>query len=235
MPTRFKTPEMNWDVADLRDELAKFKQYCNLIFSRPNSRTAEKEQASFILLRIDRQGKQFEQHWRRKSTTGWQDISDNKFRQNKNESVDDFVTNCRNQSSKCRFTDKIESDERLFEQLITETKHKKIQERFLEKGKQLTLDDAIDIARTCKATTLQVGQLENKKKDIYAIKGNENKHSSDKKLMKMRCNNCGLDHPQDRCPEYEYKCMNCHMDNHWVKVCLCNPQGMTSTRGRQRN
>ena len=37
MATGFKTPEMNWDAADLRDELAKFKQYCDLIFSGPYS------------------------------------------------------------------------------------------------------------------------------------------------------------------------------------------------------
>ena len=29
--------------------------------------------------------------------------------------------------------------------------------------------------------------------------------------------------------------MNCHKDIHWAKVCRSNPQGITSTRGRQRN
>jgi len=29
----FKIPEMNWDATNLQDELAKFKIYCDLIFS----------------------------------------------------------------------------------------------------------------------------------------------------------------------------------------------------------
>jgi len=52
------------------------------------------------------------------------------------------LTRCRNQASKCRFRDKpIESDDRLIEHLIVGTKHKKIQDRLLEKGEQLTFND----------------------------------------------------------------------------------------------
>ena len=160
------------------------------------------------------------------------------FKQKIDESVDDFLTRCRNQASTCRFRDQIESDERLIEQLIVGTKHKKIQGRLLERGEQLTFDEAIDIARTYETTTSQLEQFENEKKDINAIKGNLNKHSSDKKPMKMKCNNCGLEHPlrpRDRCPAYGSRCMNRHKDNHWAKVCRSNPQGMTPTRGRHRN
>ncbi len=39
---------MNNDESDLRDELAKFKQYSDLIFSGPYSKKSEKEQASWI-------------------------------------------------------------------------------------------------------------------------------------------------------------------------------------------
>lgn len=63
MATGFKTPEMKWDAADLRDELAKFKQYCDLIFSGPYSRKTEKEQTSFILLWIGRRGLDTYNNW----------------------------------------------------------------------------------------------------------------------------------------------------------------------------
>ena len=70
MATGLKTPEMKWDAADLRDELAKFKQYCDLffqycdlIFSGPYSRKTEKEQVSFILLWIGRQGLETYNSW----------------------------------------------------------------------------------------------------------------------------------------------------------------------------
>jgi len=44
----FKIPEMNWDATDLWDKLAKFEQYCDLIFSWPYSKKSAKEQAVFI-------------------------------------------------------------------------------------------------------------------------------------------------------------------------------------------
>ena len=46
------------------------------------------------------------------------------------------------------FRDKVESDERIIEQLIVGNKYKKIRhERLLGKGEDLSLDVAIDIAR----------------------------------------------------------------------------------------
>ena len=62
-------------------------------------------------------------------------------------------------------------------------------------------------------------------------------YSSDKKPTKLKCNNCGLEHPlrpRDRCPAYGSRCMSCHKDNHWAKVCRSNPQGITTTRSRHR-
>ena len=59
----FKSPEMNWNATDLRDELVKFKQYCDLIFSRPYSKKSPKEQATFILLWIGRQGLETYNSW----------------------------------------------------------------------------------------------------------------------------------------------------------------------------
>ena len=82
------------------------------------------------------------------------------LRQKNEELIDDFLTHCRNQATKCRFRDKAESDERLIEQLIVGSKHKKVQERLLKKGEELTLDEAIDIARMYEATVSQMEQLE---------------------------------------------------------------------------
>ena len=94
------------------------------------------------------------------------------------------MTRCRNQATKGRLRDKAESDERLIEQLIVGTKHKKVQERLLEKGEQLTLDEAIDIARTYEATVSEMEQLEGEnKEDIHGIKGNENEQRQEGQEM----------------------------------------------------
>ena len=124
MAMGFKTPEMNWDTADLRDELAKFKQYSDLIFSGPYSRKTDKEQASFILLWIGRQGLETYNSWtwdtaedRNKPSTIWEQFKQHvapkvnhslaqyqlqQLKQKIDESVI-ISTGCLNQASKCRF------------------------------------------------------------------------------------------------------------------------------------
>jgi len=155
------------------------------------------------------------------------------LRQKNDEFVDVFLTRCQNQATRCQFRDKDESDERLIEQLIVGTKHKKVQERLLEKGEHLTLDEAIDIARTYKATQSQMEELDGESnKDIHGIKGVENQNENKTK----KCRNCRLDHPlqpRKKCPAYGSVCLNCQRENHWARVCRSRSQG--GTRGRQRN
>jgi len=134
------------------------------------------------------------------------------LRQKNDEFVDVFLTRCQNQATRCQFRDKDESDERLIEQLIVGTKHKKVQERLLEKGEHLTLDEAIDIARTYKATQSQMEELDGESnKDIHGIKGVENQNENKTK----KCRNCRLDHPlqpRKKCPAYGSVCLNCQRE-----------------------
>ena len=140
------------------------------------------------------------------------------FRQKNDEFVDVFLTRCRNQATRCRFRDKDEPEERLIEQLIVGTKHKKVQERLLEKGEQLTFDEAIDIARTYEATQSQMEELDGESnKDIHGVKGVEN-HSENET---RKCSNCGLDHllqPRKKWPANGSVCLNCQKENHWARV-----------------
>ena len=149
------------------------------------------------------------------------------LRQKNDEFVDVLLTRCRNQATRCRFRDKDETDKRLIEQLIVGTKHKKVQERLLEKGEQLTLNEAIDIARTYEATQSQMEELDGESnKDIHGIKGDENESENKSK----KCPNCGLDHPlqpRKKCPAYGSVCLNCQKENHWARVCRSRNQGGT--------
>ena len=58
------------------------------------------------------------------------------------------MTRCRIQGKKGRFRDAVEAEERLVEQLIIGIRHTKIQEMLLSHDDMLTLDVAMDIART---------------------------------------------------------------------------------------
>ena len=66
------------------------------------------------------------------------------------------MTRCQNQATKCKFRDGTDVGERLIEQLIIGTKHKKVQERLLSKGESLMLDEAMDVFRTYEAMFTQI-------------------------------------------------------------------------------
>ena len=153
------------------------------------------------------------------------------LRQKNDEFSDVFLTRCGNQTTRCRFRDK--SDERLIEQLIVGAKHKKVQERLLEKDVQLTLDEAIDIAKTYEVTQSQMEEMVGESnKDIHGINGEENKRDNKAK----KCPNCGLDHPlqpRKKWSTYGYVCLNCQKGNHWERI--YSSRNQAGTRGRQRN
>ena len=151
------------------------------------------------------------------------------MRQQADENTDDFMSRCRNQAAKCRFRDQQEIDERLIEQLIIGTKHKKAQERILEKADpDLALDQAIDLARTYEATLQHVAQLHSESDaNIHVIRksgtGNGNK----------KCRNCGTSHEPLRCPAFGSLCDYCSKRNHWSRVCLKKER--ESNKGSTRN
>ncbi len=72
------------------------------------------------------------------------------------ETIHNFMTRCRNQAVKCKVRDHVETNERLIEQIIIGTKYTKVQDTLLAKGEDLTLDEAIDVARTYEATLMQL-------------------------------------------------------------------------------
>lgn len=229
----FTPPTMNWQASDINEELATFKQYCNLVFHGPFSKKNNSEKSSYILLWIGRQGvdiyngftwdneddktkpsaiwSKFEKHLAPRTNFRLARYQLQQLKQTNEETVDDFMTKCRNQAAKCKFRDQREIDERLIEQLIVGTKHKKAQERILEHGDELTLDKALDYARTYEATITHVAQLNNPDTHVNAIGKSE--------TPKRKCGNCGRAHEIRKCPAYGSICNFCSKPNHWSNVC----------------
>ena len=137
--------------SNLPKEFASFKQYCQLIFSGPYSGKSEKEKASFFLLWIGQQGRdiynswtfaddsereqvdplveRFEKHLQPKVNSWLSRFELQQMRQNASEPVDDFVARCRNVAAKCKFSDEVEIQIRLIEQLIIGTHHLPVQKK----------------------------------------------------------------------------------------------------------
>ena len=235
----FKPPSFDWDSDNLPDELARFKQYCELVFQGPFHKKLDKEKASYILLWIGKTGVDLFNSWsweneedKYKPDIIWEKLKTHlepkvnyrlaryqlqQFRQKAEESADDYIARCRNQARKCKFRDERELAERLTEQLIIGTKHCKVQEKLLEKGDELTLDTAIDIARTFEATIHQLSQLNpNNDNPVHAI------HNSSKR----ECRRCGKQHGSNAtCPAMGSTCKACGKANHWARVCRSKSKG----------
>ena len=165
--TGFRTPEMNWHATDLPDEFAKFKQYCSIGrqgIETYNSWTWEDDSKS---TKPSETWERFERHLAPKVNHRLARYQLQQLKQMQEESIDDFMTRCRNQATKCKFRDDTDVGERLIEQLIIGTKHKKVQERLLSKGESLTLDEAMDICRTYEAMLTQMGQLDSGQRRKY--------------------------------------------------------------------
>ena len=219
----------------------------------PTVKKADEEKSSFILLRIGRFGidiykswswseegdeskpekiwEKFEKHLESKVNHRLASYQLQQCKQNQSESVDDFMTRCRNQATKYKFRDATETEERLIEQLIIGTKQKKVQERLLEKGEKLKLDIATDIARTNEATISHMERLTGvRQHDVHTVR-------SDNQRNPQKCLNCGREHPEkprNKCPAFDTECGNCGKPNHWARVYRSRNQGASRVRPRSR-
>ena len=179
----FTTPSLSWTSTNLPDAFRSFRQYCQLIFDGPFASKSEKEKVTYLLLWIGRHGLDVYQGWtwddpddRHKLDKVWERFDRHiqprvnsylarynfkKCRQLEHESVDEFIARCRVLAAKCKFSDVLETDTRLIEQLIVGTRHVRVQEKLLEQGDSLaSLNAALDIARTFEATKSHVAELQ---------------------------------------------------------------------------
>ena len=173
-------PRMNWLATDLPTEFRSFRQYCELIFSGPFAEKGQSERVTYILLWVGQEGRRMYNTWDL-SETDKKDVEViwakfqaliepksnyrlsrfhlQKFRQLSSETVDEFMTRCKTQARKWKFRDTTETEERLIEQLVVGVRHGKVQEKLLCRDETLTLDAAMDVARTHEATLANMQQF----------------------------------------------------------------------------
>ena len=179
----FATPSLNWSSPNLPEAFRSFRQYSTLIFDGPFANKTEKEKVTYLLLWIGSHGRdiyvgwtwntpeekfrlqiileRFQRHIEPQADSYLARYTFHQCRQGADESVDEFIGRCRVIAAKCKFTDLMETNIRLTEQLIAGTKHVEVQEKLLEKGDALaSLEAAMDIARTFEATKAHVAQLQ---------------------------------------------------------------------------
>ncbi|KAJ1197828.1 hypothetical protein NDU88_001674 [Pleurodeles waltl] len=145
------------------------------------------------------------------------------------ESIDQFVAALRGLAVTCKF-EQMSYDQVLRDHIFMKTKSRKIQEKLWSSGSDLSLNRAIDVARTmevsekCIQTVRKnMNDAEHDVVDVSAItkdsKGVE-KRIEWKKSTTRNCYRCGAaDHLAKKCPAINKCCNLCKKIGHFSKVC----------------
>ena len=171
--------------------------------------------------------KKFESHIEPKVNFRVQRFYLQKYSQCESESIDDYMARCKLQALKCQFSHN-EAEERLIEQLIVGTNLSELQKELLGRDDKLTLEQALNIGRTHKASISHMSQLQGvqtRQTDIHYVKAGG----------KTRCYFCAGSHPKnERCPANNTICKRCGGKNHWQIACRKSTHTKQDHRGRGR-
>ena len=138
----------------------------------------------------------------------------------------------------CKFTN---PDEHIIDALIFGSSNKCVQSKLLEHDDSLTLDKAIDIARTQEATKHQLQDITgNTTSQIHALRHGTTsaQNPAHKTPGQQVCGNCGKHHDLSQrslCLAYGTKCKACGRDNHWKQVCRSNKPSKSNLRAKSNH
>lgn len=153
------------------------------------------------------------------------------MRQRSDEGLDDFITRARTQAQRCEFTD-AELQERIIELIIAGTHMELYRRDLLAKGKELTLNAAIQIGRQHEAAAKGSQHIEDLSRETAELHSIRRKKATQNqpKGEEEECERCGRQHPPRRCPAFRSECRNCGKQGHWMKMCPAERGGKSETR-----
>ena len=254
-------PRMDWHSSDAPQALKKFKALSELYFKGPLSDKSEEEKISYLLIWSGEEGIELASTWsltadeRKQLATYWSKFENyvspkSNFRlaryklrtleQQKDETVDSFLKKVWVLVNECKFTN---ANEHIIDALIFGSKSAHVQSKLLEQDATLTLDKAIDIARTQEATNQQLQDIRGNASStaVYALRKGKPSIPAQQGQSKL-CGHCGTQHDPSKkalCPAYESKCRACGKLNHWKLVCrsakVKNPPGRKQSYGPNKD
>ncbi|KAI8511852.1 hypothetical protein Bbelb_109520 [Branchiostoma belcheri] len=246
-----KSPQINWDSANLDEEWKRFKQHAELMFTGPLSKKNEAEKCSFLQIWVGEQGRDICSTWKieaeevNKLATYYKKFSDYvkpkknkilaryKFHtrvQSSAEPIEQFVTDLKVLARDCDFKDQDTQDEMVLDRLVFGTNNENIRLKLIDKGSELKLSDAIDTARTYEVSqsTLKSIQPVAAHEDSHRKKGTNpawrQTRTGQTEQRNNSCGKCGRDHKaSDTCSASGQSCRKCGRRNHFAAVCRSKP------------
>ncbi|XP_048583273.1 uncharacterized protein LOC125562956 [Nematostella vectensis] len=224
--------------------IKKFKAKCELIFDGPLKSKSEEEKVKYLLLWSGDDGIETVSTWnltneeKKKLDTYWTKFEEfiapksnfrlsrfklRTMRQEDDESVDKFMKRLRVLIQECKFTS---PDEHLIDALIVGTNSDQVRSGLLKQASDLTINKAMDIARTEEATKKQIQGMNSpdNSEQIHSLSKKPNKHGRQgmSTPSNQKCGNCGLAHDlskRQNCPAYNTKCNGCNKLHRWQRAC----------------
>jgi hypothetical protein len=142
--------------------------------------------------------------------------------QGEKEEFDKFVTRIKNLATSCEFA--ALKDSMIRDRIVVGIQDKAVQGRLLRE-KDLTLEEAITIAKTAEVTKQHLQQLHKlheaptisevvkKKPSAHSKKDGQSSNKT------YKCRRCDTTHERMKCPAYGQRCSQCKGMNHYAKCC----------------
>ena len=133
-------------------------------------------------------------------------------KQEPGEAVDSFIKRLKILVEACQFTN---PEEHIIDALIFGSSSKRTQSKLLEFDKTLTLNQALEIARTEEITNSQMKSISSTHVD--ALRHFRKPTNSPSGPSIRLCGNCGIEHnisDRSSCPAYGTTCKACGKENH---------------------
>lgn len=181
------SPQMNWDACNLPVAWRKFRLHVELMFLGPFKRKAEDERCSYLLLWVGEKGRdiyntwtltqdeskllksyydRFEAYVMPKSNVIFARYKFHEKVQGASEPFEQFVTDLRLLVKDCNYAN---SEEMIRDRIVFGIQSPKVREKLLNVGSDLTLDKAIDIARSHEIAQAQMKTIDGSSSQEQAV------------------------------------------------------------------
>ncbi|CAI5681852.1 unnamed protein product [Oreochromis niloticus] len=243
------TPCMDWDSSNLPEAWRRFKQHAELMFAGPLRGKEEADKCSYLLLWVGEKGRDVYNTWTltaddsRKLQTYYDKYTDYitpkanpiyaryKFHekmQGENEAFEQFITELKLLAKDCGYPN---TDEMVRDRIVFATNSPHVREKLLSQGAELTLEKAIDIARSHELAKQQLRSMGHSRgqETVHAIGRKPHKQENETRSVKPKghanvtlktCSYCARQHTnKDICPAKGKQCAKCKKMNHFARAC----------------
>ena len=227
-----------------------FQQYCEFAFGGPLKGKSEEQRCNYLMIWVGEKGRDVYNTWNltgeesKKLNTYYERFeayvkpkSNNIFArykfqnivQQEKEPFEQFLTKLKIEVKDCGYKD---PDEMVRDRVVIGCYSQKVREKLIQEGSELTLEKAVDIARTQEMSNTQLQRMAPEDNNVHSLrdvrerkfqykddKRRKGPNTRDGYTYKQHCSKCGIKHDQNKCPAEGKTCAKCKRLNHFARMC----------------